>query len=145
MSTMAWTARILVGSLFVVHGIAFVWQSPKLRLGSGDVDAPLTPKQARCLGAAELAWGLVFLLMPAFGGSSALTGAAAVGMGMRSDSRDGRSYASEGGGARSGDLGLLGAAGDRHLVVALVKNRGAQLRSEVGRLQVALLNRKGAP
>jgi hypothetical protein len=80
MSSLALSARVLVGALFVVHGIAFVWQSPKLRLGIEDSDAPLTPKQARCLGAAEVAGGLVVLLMPPFGGPSALIGAADFGM-----------------------------------------------------------------
>jgi uncharacterized membrane protein YphA (DoxX/SURF4 family) len=79
MDVVAWVLRIIVGAVFVLHGILFAWQPPGPRERIRD-EMPITPLQVRLLGIAEVLGGIALVVLPAADVASPLAYAAAAGI-----------------------------------------------------------------
>ncbi len=80
MTAVAEIARVLVGVIFVAHGIVLIRPPRRVRDRIGTEAGPLTLAQFRVLGVAEVAGGLALVVLPALGIATALADAAAAGM-----------------------------------------------------------------
>jgi hypothetical protein len=79
MDVVAWVLRVIVGAVFVLHGLLFAWPPPRVRERLRD-EMPITLLQTRLLGIAELLGGIALVVLPAVDVASALAYAAAAGI-----------------------------------------------------------------
>jgi uncharacterized membrane protein YphA (DoxX/SURF4 family) len=79
MDVVAWVLRVIVGAVFVLHGVLFAWQPPGPRERMRD-EMPITPLQTRLLGIAEVLGGIALVVLPAADVGRPLADAAAAGI-----------------------------------------------------------------
>jgi uncharacterized membrane protein YphA (DoxX/SURF4 family) len=79
MDVVAWVLRVIVGAVFVFHGVLFAWPPPRVRERLRD-ELPIPPALVRLLGIAELLGGLALVVLPAADVAIPLAYAAAAGI-----------------------------------------------------------------
>jgi uncharacterized membrane protein YphA (DoxX/SURF4 family) len=80
MDVVAWVLRVIVGAVFVLHGLLFAWPPPpRVRERLRD-ELPIPPVLIRLLGIAELLGGLALVVLPAADVAIPLAYAAAAGI-----------------------------------------------------------------
>jgi uncharacterized membrane protein YphA (DoxX/SURF4 family) len=79
MHVAGWVLRIVVATVFVLHGLLFAWPPPRVRERMRD-EMPITPFQTRLLGIAEVLGGIALVVLPAADVASPLAYAAAAGI-----------------------------------------------------------------
>jgi len=79
MGVVAWVLRVIVGAVFVLHGLLFAWPPPRVRERIRD-EMPIPPFLVRLLGIAELLGGIALVVLPAADVALPLANAAAAGI-----------------------------------------------------------------
>jgi uncharacterized membrane protein YphA (DoxX/SURF4 family) len=79
MDVVAWVLRVVVGVVFVLHGVLFAWPPPRVRERIRD-EMPITPLQTRLLGVAEVLGGVALVVLPAADVARPLAYGAAAGI-----------------------------------------------------------------
>jgi uncharacterized membrane protein YphA (DoxX/SURF4 family) len=79
MDVVAWVLRVIVGVVFVLHGLLFAWPPARVR-DRIRAEMPITPLLVRLLGIAELLGGLALVVLPAADVAIPLAYAAAAGI-----------------------------------------------------------------
>jgi uncharacterized membrane protein len=79
MDVVAWVLRVIVGVVFVLHGLLFAWPPARVRERIRD-EMPISPVLVRLLGIAELLGGLALVVLPAADVAIPLADAAAAGI-----------------------------------------------------------------
>ena len=79
MDVVAWVLRVIVGAVFVLHGLLFAWPPARVR-DRIRAEMPITPLLVRLLGIAELLGGIALVVLPAADVAIPLAYAAAAGI-----------------------------------------------------------------